>query len=252
MLATHRSLNCSLINIATPIEALFLVCKTLYPPVILGVCYRPPDAEPSFIVSLHELLCSITSTHRNASIILYGDFNFPSINWLDMLSSLSKNNEECEFLNMCLTFGLTQLILEPTRLTDKSAHILDLLLTSHPDNVSSLTILPGLSDHVIVHGSIHCKLLLPKKEKKLLTLYDKGDYGSMNRDLTEFCTWFLVDFLDRSVETNWLLFKNKMRDLINRYIPTIYVTERVSSPWFNNNLKRLNNKKETFSSRQKY
>lgn len=105
MLATHCSLTCSLINIATSIAALFPFCNTSYLPIIFGICYRPPDAKPSFIVSLHELLCSVTCTHRDTP-------HTPSINWLYLLSSTSRNNEECEFLN---TFGLTQVILEPAR-----------------------------------------------------------------------------------------------------------------------------------------
>ena len=41
-----------------------------------------------------------------------------------------------------------------------------------------------------------------------------------------------------------LLFKNKMHSLIQTHIPSISVTERSESPWFNVTLKRLNNRKK--------
>ncbi|KAG0432074.1 hypothetical protein HPB47_021172, partial [Ixodes persulcatus] len=70
-----------------------------------------------------------------------------------------------------------------------------------------------------------------------------GYYKSMNEELDTFCSWFLTDFAKRSVEKNWLFFLNKMEHLITTYTPTITVIEQTSTPWFNNVLKRISNKK---------
>lgn len=66
----------------------------------------------------------------------------------------------------------------------------------------------------------------------------------MNDELASFYDWFLVDFSKHSVDENWELFKNKMQQLVNKYIPTVTITERPTSPWYDNTLNRLSNKKK--------
>lgn len=66
----------------------------------------------------------------------------------------------------------------------------------------------------------------------------------MNRELSEYFDTFAANFQLNSLESNWLLFKSEVHRLIRLYIPTITITERTTSPWFNVSLKRLNNKKK--------
>lgn len=244
LVATKRDLRCVRINITSPLEIVWLCCHASHPRILIGVCYRAPSTDTSFARLFHENLNQLRTTHPNSPILLFGDFNFPSINWSDTASMSSKNTPPGEFINTCLTFGLSQLVTQPTRVTDHSSNILDLVLTSHPENVSPITYLRGLSDHLVVHASFSCSLHTSKKTRKTLTLYDKGDYDSMNRDLSTFFENFAVSFAQRSLESNWLLFKSEMQRLIRLYIPTKTISERPSSPWFNTSLKRLNNKKK--------
>lgn len=118
------------------------------------------------------------------------------------------------------------------------------MFATHPDKLSALTHLPGFSDHVIIAASYQAQLTPPITTKKKLTLYDRGNYDAINDELINFCSVFLEEFHSRSVETNWSLFKNTMQQLIEKYVPTITITEQASSPWFNRTLKRLNNKKK--------
>lgn len=175
---------------------------------------------------------------------MFGDFNLPAINWSNLAASTVRHNIEADFVNTYLTFGLTQLVTNPTRQTDHTSSILDLVLSSNPDSVSSISYHPGLSDHSIIHVSVEGNVPVQARIRKTITLYDKGDYGSMNAELEDFYADFVPNFFDRSVESNWLLFKNKLETLIKKYIPTISVTERSTSPWFNNSLKCLKNKKK--------
>lgn len=177
-------------------------------------------------------------------MLLFGDFNFPAINWTNLTSATSQHSTESDFVNSCLTFGLTQLVTEPTRQSCNSSNILDLIFASDPDKVYAMTHLPGLSDHSIIHASYSCQLTQPTKITKVIKLYDKGNYSAINSELAHFAASFHASFFMRSVETNWLLFKNKMLDVFARYVPVITLTEKQSSPWFNITLKRLNNKKK--------
>lgn len=66
----------------------------------------------------------------------------------------------------------------------------------------------------------------------------------MNTELASFCDTFAASYKERPVDTNWQLFKTEMLRLIAKYIPTITITERAQSPWFNSVLNLLNNKKK--------
>lgn len=118
------------------------------------------------------------------------------------------------------------------------------MLTTHPDNFTPITLLHGLSDHLTVHTSFYCNVLKKQENRKTLILYDKEDYVSINRELTEYFHTFAANFQLNSLESNWLLFKTEMHRLIRIYIPTIIIREKINSPWFNVSLKRPNNKKK--------
>lgn len=244
LIATSHELRCIPILIQSPLEMLWLCCTASFPRILLGICYRPPSADAAFLPAFHDALGQITKSYPNTPVLLFGDFNFPSIAWSNLASTLSKSNMASEFVNTCLTFGLSQVVNNPTRTTDHSDNILDLILTSHPENLSDIAYLNGLSDHKILHATFSCHMSNPTRIKKTLTLYDRGDYNSMSQDLTTFYDNFEADFHHRSLETNWLLFKSEFLRLVKRYVPTITISERKQSPWFNTTLKRLNNKKK--------
>lgn len=85
-------------------------------------------------------------------LFFLGTFNFPSINWRDGTTSLTNQSEASDFIEVCLNYNLTQLVLEPTRISETSANILDLILTNYPESLSSLTYLREISDHKVIHG----------------------------------------------------------------------------------------------------
>lgn len=222
----------------------FVCCKAIQPHVVLGACYRPPDSDSTFIPMFHDALQSLKIHFPNAPVVLFGDFNFPNIDWSDLVLVTSKQNIESNFVDTCLTFALTQIVNAATRQSKHSANILDLVLTTHPDRITSLSYLDEISDHKVIHGTFQCRLKRPDKTRKKLTLYDKGDYNNFNKELTKFCQFVVKDFNKRSVTENWLMFKSKMHELISTYIPTITIGERSTSRWFNPELKRLKNKKK--------
>lgn len=244
MMAAHNSVQCSIVDVPSPLEIFFVHCQASNPPVVIGVCYRPPEADTSFTKHFHDAIYSVTTAFPNAPLILFGDFNFPGITWSNVALTASKHNAESDFLNSCLTFGLSQLISKPTRQTEHSSNILDLLLTSHPDNFSTVSYLSAISDHSVLQTTFQCYLPNPKKIKRTITLYDKGNYRAINDELTAFSESFLTDFFMRTVETNWHLFKTKLQHLIKVHVPTVTLTIRSTSPWFNASLKRLKNKKK--------
>ena len=94
--------------------------------------------------------------------------------------------------------------MEPTR----ENHILDLILTSQPQIISDISIIPGMSDHV----AIASKLTIGKKRsisaKQKIYLYHKANLDEIKARLHSFHSSFVSSNpYDRSVEENWILFK---------------------------------------------
>ena len=110
-------------------------------PVVVGIIYRPPtQSEFLEIINTH-----FSKLHTNNNeIYLFGNFNinlylnnlyiFQKNNLLQSQSIPSDFKKYCEF---CTMFGLKQLIEIPTRVTCSSSTIIDHILASFPDRVSS-------------------------------------------------------------------------------------------------------------------
>lgn len=186
----------------------------------------------------------VCSRYPNADLLLFGDFNLPDIDWHNTVPSLVSQTESRDFLDVCLNFNLTQLILEPTRVTQDTANILDLLLVNCPDSLSSITYLREISDHKVIHASFRFAPALREKREKTIHLYDKGNYDAICEQLQNFLPSFQDTFHNSSIHETWLIFKQKINNLANQFIPKITFRTHEQKPWFNNSLKRLENKKK--------
>ena len=77
-----------------------------------------------------------------------------------MLSSSLNNVNTQALLNITDIYNLKQLINEPTRVTPVSSTLIDVIFTSHPDNVSCSEISHvGISDHSLIY--VFRKISLP-------------------------------------------------------------------------------------------
>lgn len=130
---------------------------------IFGCVYRPPSCKFSdFLIHFDNVLTSITPL--SDKLCCGGDFN---IDYLRILS-----NDVTEFNFLLENVGLVQTISTPTRITDTSSTLIDLVLISNDlvlVNSDTLHAL-NLSDHEF----IFCEFSLPKqgREIKYLELRD--------------------------------------------------------------------------------
>lgn len=151
--------------------------------------------------------------------------------------------EAKEFVNICLNLNLTQLVLEPTRMTNSSANILDSILTTHPETLSSLRYLREISNNMVIHSVFNFSHLPSQIQSKTIILYDKGNYEAINNDLQGFLPDFEACLSSRTVEDNWTIFKNKIGELARKFIPTTTFRTSSQKPWFSKTFKRVENKK---------
>ena len=128
------------------VELLCVYSKTLNQCIV--VVYRQPDYKDHrsqfthFSNALNELNKFVSAVQGcTPQMIICGDFNLPHINWSEGLPclrpSVTEENKMAFALNeMCVNYGLTQCIDQPTH---KAGNILDLLFVSDEDLCHSYT-----------------------------------------------------------------------------------------------------------------
>lgn len=105
--------------------------------LIIGNIYRPPSAPSG---STMCILSTINSFDKHHELIILGDFNN---NWLDRSSANDRN--------LFGSVNLTQLIMEPTRVDNRSSTLIDWILVTNPDRIIKSGVLSDcLSDHSII------------------------------------------------------------------------------------------------------
>ena len=117
-------------------------------PFLIFTVYRPPNVRKKWIDLFEENLSIAQAT--GLEYIVMGDFN------IDMRScSTSK------WLNLIQLFDLTQIVTEPTRITQTSATLIDHVYTNSPGNIVEFVVSKlSVSDHypVCFSRKINCKL----------------------------------------------------------------------------------------------
>ena len=112
-------------------------------PFIVVNWYRPPNSPIGLFSHLENLIARLDLT--NLEIFLLGDIN------ADMASS-NNDNKVRQLTNIADVYGLRQLISEPSRITDKSATLIDLIFTNCPERVVCSGVAHiSISDHSLVY-----------------------------------------------------------------------------------------------------
>ena len=105
--------------------------------------------------------------------MLMGDYN---------IDHLQPNSSACKFFKEHITepFDLTQLITDPTRITDTSGTLLDLLLVSYPDNVKACGVVdvPAIGDHCLIFACYALKK--PKFRPKIIVKRKMDNFNIEN------------------------------------------------------------------------
>ena len=122
------------------LESLWIeICLKNSKSVLIGCYYRPPEGSKYLINNFSEVfeeqLTNIVKT--NKEIITLGYFNI-DYNKID-------NRDFKSLLNI---FGLKQVITEPSRTTETSSTLTDLIFTNRPENITNKDIFASsIADH---------------------------------------------------------------------------------------------------------
>ena len=113
---------------------------------------KPPDTSTiCFDTDLSETL--VQALLLNKPIFILGDLN---------CNMLNDNDPSCQALmSFCSSFNLLQLITHPTRITETSETLIDVLLATNGNLVMEAKVVPlSISDHDLI-----CATLKLKKER---------------------------------------------------------------------------------------
>lgn len=190
------------VAIVSPLEAVCARVILAGRELILCSCYRSPSASISFCEDLHDLLNRLILRFPNSLLLLFGDFNFPNIEWhKDSITVRQNTSESTDFLNVCHDFNLVQFVHRSTRTTATCANTLNIVLTNVPDLISPITYLTGISDHWILHFTL--KGQIPsKKHTKIIQDLGRADIASITNELEAFTDDYVPKFWERSLEEN--------------------------------------------------
>lgn len=231
----HNTVKFSILEPPThndcPLEHLWISTKIAGKRICLGTIYRPPNSNFNHCLECLENV--LISFMANFDIILLGgDFNVDLLN-LNNINTTHLTN----FLNK---YDLHQLISQPTRITENSKTLIDLIICSDKNFINDVNVInmEEISDHSMVDCSVKLKR---NKQHQLLHTYrdfSKFDYDIFLVDLfrVNWAMIFELESIDEKVE-----FWNKnILEVFDMHAP--YKTVRISkspAPWLTDNLKLM-------------
>lgn len=141
-----NSMNYNVIDLPnnTFLEQLWVSINLSGKSYLFGVLYRPPKSNiNSALEALDNTLSQIMPT--SDALIMVGDLNIDLL-YIDNVNSLRLNN-------IFDVYDLSQIISEPTRVTDHSNTLLDIIVVSNSETIkaSKVVDIPGVSDHYLTY-----------------------------------------------------------------------------------------------------
>lgn len=225
-----KSLNYKIIDSNNIIEQLWFSVKIKCSTYIFGTIYRPPSMNYKTFVD--ELEISFTlCTSISDNIFCLGDIN---INMLARTSPFTKYFMEfLECLNLC------QHISDPTRITQSSESLIDVIISTSPSLVISSGIeMNSESDHELVYCIINVDL---PKETPIIKSY--RDFKNLNME--EFTNDFQLLPLQQIYYVNDVNLKldilnSNIIQLFDKHAPrrTINITKK-HAPWLTDTIKLM-------------
>ena len=222
-------------------EICFVEINCNYTKVAVGVIYKSPLISYTQYAVLDEILAPIITGYEHH--IMMGDYN---------INHLKPNASDCKFFREHVTepFDLTQMITEPTRITDSSGTLIDLLLVSYPDNVkiSGVVDVPAIGDHCLIFSSYAVNK--PKFQPKIIVKrkMDNFNVEQFKNDIA-FAPWGSLSAFDHDdLDNKITVIENIYRDIMDKHCPKveIRVTHPSSSAWRTEEIKNLQNDRDKY------
>ena len=194
--------------------------------------YRPPNSTVELFSAYEKLIEKLDS--ENKEIILIGDFN---CDWTGVKSGTMKPQTN-KLHEITEAFQFEQMIEQPTRITDHSETIIDLVFTNKPELVTNFGVIHiGISDHSLIF--LQRKISVPRSEPKLI---NKRNFKHYNVDAFRFDLAACLANLTLTIQDPndmWSEWKDRFLAVADMHAPQETKKVRsVNSPWITKNIRQ--------------
>ena len=215
---------------------------------LVGVVYRSPNSSEENDNLLKEKLRLANDIAGNNRLLILGDFNLPHIDWEENYLRAGAKRVERDMLEVINDCHLQQHVREDTRFESLQSSSLDLIFTREEGDVRNIDVQHPLagSDHGIVVADFVSEwqsrvVHRPKRQ------YSRGKYDKITEELDQE-NW-REKFEGKSVQECWEIFKAKIKELVEKYIP-MGTPRDYNEPWMNKKL--LNQWKKKYHAWKRY
>ena len=200
---------------------------------IMIVAYRPSSRTPLDPFMSNFLDEVLDKSSDIDDIVIMGDFN---------LNQLEPDNMTRRMDDICQTYNLHQLIDVPTRITDSTATLIDLIYVSDPSSIIQSDVIPlGISDHFGISVSNASSKRRNSNQQHLHITYHDLKAFDEKKFLSdvEAAPWHLIDLFD-DIDEKLDTFYQIIEQLINWHAPKRQRrVKRESYPWINSTVIEL-------------
>ena len=210
----------------TLVEGSGQVLKT----IIISPVYRPPDTPKSCLDS--DFAANfVYASSLNPPIYILGDLN---------CNLLKPEAPDCKVIgSFCSSYNLTQLIEEPTQVTEQTSLLLDIILVSDIKQVrESFVMHSSVSDHDLVCLTLQLEKPRPKPVYINIRSFKHYNREAFYNDISQ-APWSMIDvFIDIDDKVN--AFITMFNDILDQHAPikTIKVKGK-PNPCFDENKRSL-------------
>ena len=197
--------------------------------MLLGCIYRhpkSPSAIPHFTENLNELMKNI---NEKTTAIIAGDFN------IDLIDS--ENTHVEQYVDTILQNSFIPCITIPTRITDRSATLIDHILLKTTKNhihtkVSAGNLISDISDHL--PNFIYIDLVIQKyKDRPLIRLFTRNKIDKYHSEVPNEGPLVTkennMNLNDNNVQNTYKEFDKNLHYLLEKYFPLIKQSRKQAS-----------------------
>ncbi|CAF0730152.1 unnamed protein product [Brachionus calyciflorus] len=214
--------------------------------LLVGCIYRPPNSSSLINTSINLLVqeaSKLVSDRKYSSLVICGDFNFPSIKWskngcLEITPFDQESSTFVENLHDCF---LNQMVNDHTFQSSDgtTTNTLDLILTSCQNRISDLKTKPVLGGTSKGHLVLCWKFMTVSNSFKMFDnrkfLYSKGNYDKFKKELNKI-DW-VSHFENKDVNFCYEFLLNIYEKLSFNLIPKRNITKK-NVPWVSSKTKK--------------
>jgi hypothetical protein len=215
---------------ASSLEQLWLEVQLPGATMAIGTAYRPETVPVSD--ALDAISESLNTMANCKYTCVLGDLN------IDLNLSESVNTKE--FMNFCIQHNLEQVVKEPTRITDSTGTLLDVVMTDCVSRCRGVQVIhnPCLSDHATIIVDLNIKKPKPVKQVRYKRKLGDISLERFTKDLA-FISWHSV-YSASDVDAKIEIFNTLLMLLFELHAPvTKIVCRDTPKPWITDIIKLM-------------